>query len=128
MTAPKLVAKDDGPTFKEDVNKHSELAKLEKEANTKNKADEERKLKQQFKEQQKKDKEMDRKKRFIRRENAEAKACNDLVLIYPLIKHKLEFFLEENYNQEEKDLLKQIDEKKEEILQSVDGDKKKAEK
>ena len=41
----------DGAVFKEDVMKHAELQKLEKEEKAKNKGDEERKLKQQLKEQ-----------------------------------------------------------------------------
>ena len=52
MMVPKaqLQQKEGEQIFKEDVLKHAELQKLEKEANTKNKADEERKLKQQLKE------------------------------------------------------------------------------
>lgn len=50
------------------------------------------------------------------REKAERAACNQLVLIYPLIPYNLEFFLLENFEAEEKALLKEIGEKKDEIL------------
>lgn len=69
-----------------------------------------------FAAQKKKEKAEERKKRFLEREKAERAASNDLVLIYPLIPYKLEFFMKEKFDAEEKALLKDIEERKEQIL------------
>jgi hypothetical protein len=39
------------------------------------------------------------KQRMIQRENDEAKACGELVLIYPLIPYKLEFYIEDEFDE-----------------------------
>lgn len=102
--------------FQEDVMKNSELNKIDKEAQAKDKGAEERKLKAMFAAQKKKEKAEERKKRFLDREKAERAACNDLVLIYPLIPYKLEFFIKEKFDAEERALLKEIEERKEQLL------------
>ena len=48
-----------------------------------------------------------------------------MVLIYPVIPHRIEFFIESNFEAEAKALRKEIEEKKAEALKAADGDKKK---
>ena len=52
---------------------------------------------------------------MIIREESEREVCNDLVLIYPLISYKQQFFIEENFEEEEKKLIKEIEAKKKEL-------------
>lgn len=49
----------------------------------------------------------------------------NLTLIYPLIPYKLDFFIEENYENEEKLLNNEIENKKKEALEAAGGDAKK---
>lgn len=55
------------------------------------------------------------KKRMIQREESEAEVCNELVLIYPLISYKQQYFIEANIEEEEKKLVKEIEAKKKEL-------------
>ena len=54
-------------------------------------------------------------KRMIIREEAEREVCNDLVLIYPLVSYKQQYYIEDNLEEEEKKLIKEIEAKKKEL-------------
>ena len=54
-------------------------------------------------------------KRMIIREEAEREVCNDLVLIYPLVYYKQQYYIEDNLEEEEKKLIKEIEAKKKEL-------------
>ena len=43
-------------------------------------------------------------RRMIIREESEREVCNDLVLIYPLISYKQQYFIEDSLEDEEKKL------------------------
>ena len=77
------------------------------------KAEEERKIKAQIKQQEKEERERERRKRAIKREKAEAKACGELLLIYPLVPYAKQFWIEDNYPKEVINLKKEIQAKKE---------------
>ena len=47
------------------------------------------------------------------------------ILIYPLLNYKDEFWLKENFDQEDKQFKAEIDQKKKDALEQVDNDKKK---
>lgn len=61
----------------------------------------------------------------MEREKNEQRANTDLLLIYPLIPYKWQFYIEENFNEEEKMFKKEIEQKKQELLEAAGGDKKK---
>ena len=113
--------------FKEDDLALGQIKKLEKEQNMQNRAEEERKLKIQMRMEQKAKKEADRKKRMIEREKAEAEVGEDLILIYPMLTYQQEFWLEENFDKEEKLFLEEVAEKKKEAQRIADETKKKLE-
>jgi hypothetical protein len=62
---------------------------------------------------------------MLERENMEAEVCGDLVLIYPMIPYKLDFYIEENYEAMKKKLEEEIKQKEKEALDAAGGDKKK---
>ena len=49
----------------------------------------------------------------------------NLELIFPLIPYKLEFYIQDNYESEEKSMKDEIEAKRKEALEAVDGDAKK---
>ena len=65
----------------------------------------------------------------MRRDKAEAKITaeedNLMVLIYPLVPHRIEFFIKSNFEHEGSKLKKQIEDVKKQKLDEVGGDKKK---
>jgi len=65
----------------------------------------------------------------MRRDKAEAKITaeedNLMVLIYPLVPHRIEFFIKSNFEFEERAFKKHIEETKKAKLDEVGGDKKK---
>lgn len=65
----------------------------------------------------------------MKRDANEKKITNQedclMVLIYPILPHRIEFFLESNFADEEKALRKEIEDKKAKALAAADGDKKK---
>ena len=65
----------------------------------------------------------------MRRDKAEAKIAaeedNLMVLIYPLIPHRIEYFIKSNFELEEKQLKKEIEEMRAAKLAEVGGEKKK---
>ena len=70
-------------------------------------------------------KEKEKKQRMLQRENEEAEVCGDLVLIYPLIPYKLEFFIEDNYEATKQKLEEEIKQREKEALDAAGGDKRK---
>lgn len=92
-------------------------------------AEEERRLKAAQKKQEKLNKQKEIRNSAMRRDKAEAKITaeedNLMVLIYPLITHRIEFFMKSNFDEEEKKFKKEIDETKAAKLAEVGGDKKK---
>ena len=65
----------------------------------------------------------------MRRDKAEgritAEEDNLMVLIYPIVPHRIEFFIKSNFEYEEKNLRKEIEDNKAAKLAEVGGDKKK---
>ena len=61
---------------------------------------------------------------MIERERLEASVHTELLLIYPLVPHKWEFWIEDNFAEEEKEFRKLLDSKKAEALEAAGGDKK----
>jgi hypothetical protein len=65
----------------------------------------------------------------MRRDKAEGKIAADednlMVLIYPLVPHRIEYFIKSNFEVGEKTLNKEIEEMKAAKLAEVGGDKKK---
>jgi hypothetical protein len=54
--------------------------------------------------------------KMLERENEEAQNQGDLVLIYPLIPYKLEFYIEENFERVKAKLVEEIKEKEKEHI------------
>ena len=54
--------------------------------------------------------------KMLERENEEALNQGDLVLIYPLIPYKLEFYIEENFERVKSKLVEEIKEKEKEHI------------
>jgi flagellar biosynthesis GTPase FlhF len=119
-----------------------------KDENIQARAEEERKQKAIQKKKDKEDKENSRKSKMLARENDEAaevlRQKNDesakpeadekakmmatkgnLKLIFPLVSYKLDIFIDEHYENEEKLLKEEIETKKKEALDAAGGDAKK---
>ena len=66
----------------------------------------------------------EQKMKMLERENEEAQNQGDLVLIYPLIPYKLEFYIEENFERVKAKLVEEIKEKEKEHILAAGGDRK----
>ena len=107
-------AKEGDPKgYKEDELNVGTLKKLEKVPNEQ-RGEEERKLKLEAKEADRRKKVQERRKRMLEREKREAEVGHDLLLVYPIISYKEQFFVEDNYPIEEKKLRDEIELKKKE--------------
>jgi hypothetical protein len=53
---------------------------------------------------------------MIKREKNEAKVCNDLILIYPLISYENQFKIEDTFNMHYQKLKQEIENKKKEQI------------
>ena len=75
--------------------------------------------------EERKEKALKKRKKMVERERLEAAVHTELLLIYPLVPHKWEFWIEDNFEAEEKEFRKLLDSKKGEALEAAGGDKKK---
>jgi hypothetical protein len=64
---------------------------------------------------------------MLERENGELEQAKDLKLIYPLLNYRQQFWLEDNYESEERLLKDEIESKKLEFIEGGDEKKKYAE-
>jgi hypothetical protein len=91
--------------------------------------DDERKLKVLLKRQERAAKEKARRTRAKERDRVEAKETrkedNMMILIYPLVPHRIEFYIDEHYEEEEQQLRKDIEAKRQLALEAAGGDKRK---
>mmetsp|Transcript_21248 Transcript_21248/g.32920 ORF Transcript_21248/g.32920 Transcript_21248/m.32920 type:complete len:105 (+) Transcript_21248:1511-1825(+) len=62
---------------------------------------------------------------MLEREQLESEVDTDLVLIYPLMTYERMFYLEDNFEAEEKLLKEELEAKKKELLEAAGGGEKK---
>ena len=81
-------------------------------------------MKAEAKEAERKKKLLDRRKRMLERDKREAEVQGDLILIYPLVTYKEQFYIEDQFPIEERRLKDEIESKKKEA-QANAGDQRK---
>ena len=100
----------DDKVYKEDTEKHEDIQKIQRQQTIQKRAQDEKKVKEQGKLDHKAKKEADKRKRMLDRERNEAAVPeSELVLIYPLVPYRWQFYIDDNFAAEEKLFHKEVE-------------------